>query len=73
MFLSVYGVSDPSRRNGVLSISPHVIRGDSATPKVRETASKFLAQKHFGGFYGNTHFYPFRNRLYEKKTQSLRV
>lgn len=32
-FLSTYGVSDPSIRNGVLSISPHVIRGDSATPK----------------------------------------
>lgn len=67
MFLSVYGVSDPSRRNGVLSISPQVIRGDSATPKVRETAFKFLAQTKNGGFYGKTHFYPFSICFGEEK------
>jgi len=30
---STYGVSDPSRRKGVVSISPHVIKGDSFTPE----------------------------------------
>lgn len=48
-------MSDPSRRNGVLSISPQVIRGDSATPE-RTNALRDLVPKQLQADCGNRYF-----------------
>lgn len=57
--LSTYGVSEPSSRKGVLSISPHVIRGDSFTPM--ETVSHVSLMKKA------------ENTLFVKVTRSIAI
>ena len=52
--LGTTGVSEPSRRNGVPSISPHVMRGEASTPVTHTSLRLHQYALHWD--YVSTHF-----------------